>query len=56
MNPQLIDLIKNVGFPICVAIFLLWKVDYRLGKLEKSLGEFMILIKVYLKNCDRGPQ
>jgi len=49
VNDGVIELVKNVGFPIAVATFLLWKVDHRLSKLETKLTELIVVLKGYIK-------
>lgn len=36
---EIIDLVKNVGFPIAVAVFVLYRLDARLGDVNAKLGD-----------------
>jgi hypothetical protein len=47
---HLITVIKDVGFPIAVAIYLLWRYDQRMKEMADVLGEIAKTMEV-IKNC-----
>jgi hypothetical protein len=52
---ELIEFVKSVGFPIAVAIYLLWRYEQRFIKVTDTLvkiGETLAVIKDRI--CDEG--
>ena len=41
---DIIKLIQQVGFPIAVAIYLLWRYDQRLGDMVKCLTDIKVAL------------
>ena len=41
----IIDVIRQVGFPAAVALWLLWRTDKRLDRLAEILGQTAITMK-----------
>jgi len=46
---DIVKLIQQVGFPIAVAIFLLWRYDQRMGDMVKGLNEIKLAIQSLTK-------
>ena len=42
---DIIKLVQQVGFPIAVAIFLLWRYDKRLGDMVACLNEIKLALQ-----------
>jgi len=51
---ELIEIIQQIGFPIAVAIFLLWRYDKRLKDLTEVLHKIATTIEVLKNIVEKG--